>query len=131
MATFETVLAVHSVAIPAHLAAQATVPVLRGLQRQGDLLIVPAADEATTPVPQEGCPLVVGEATGNTHWLHGAGPIFFDREDGHVVGTLTVPQGSVAYLVHTEEHGANGMGSGSYSIRRAREWADEIRLVAD
>lgn len=119
------------------LDAQIDVPVLTGMQRQGDLLIVPApsASPATTPVPAEGVVVVAAEsANRNTHSLHGFdGPVCFDRAvgRGQTVGTLTVPDGSSAYLVHTEEHGANAFGPGTYRIVRQREQADEIRMVAD
>jgi hypothetical protein len=44
---------------------------------------------------------------------------------------LDVPEGAVAYLIHTDEHGANGIGPGTYRLTGKREQADEIRRVAD
>lgn len=123
------------------LDAQVDVPVLTGLgQRQGDLLILPRPNRpaATTPIPQTGVTVVRGEtSTGNTHTLHSwDGPVsYFDVRDpgpaGLVLGVLTVPDGATAYLVHSEEHGANAFGSGTYEIRRQREFAGEWRQVAD
>lgn len=106
------------------------VPVLTGLQAQGDLIIVPTNESpATTPVGPGGVEVVRSEANSNTHSLHSwdGDPVLWDSDRN----VLTVPEGSSAYLVHTEEHGANGIGPGTYSIRRQREQADEIRLVAD
>jgi len=38
-------------------------------------------------------------------------------------GVLTVPSGQSAMLIHTDEHGANGIGPGRYEIRRKRDIA--------
>lgn len=46
------------------------------------------------------------------------------------VAVLSVPEGSTAYLGHPE-HGYMGIVPGSYEIRRQREMAEEIRMVAD
>jgi hypothetical protein len=51
--------------------------------------------------------------------------------DGLVLGVVTVPKDQTAMLVHTDEHGANGIGPGRYEIRQKRELADEIRYVED
>jgi hypothetical protein len=80
--------------VPAHLEADAEVPVLTGvMQRQGDLLILPVAEDKVPayretpagnavrpgvmnkhwerkPLANDGHRVVRGEATGNTHWLH-------------------------------------------------------------
>lgn len=123
------------------LDAQVDVPVLTGLaQAQGDLLILPRPNKqaATTPIPATGALVVRAESSGgNTHSLHSwDGPACrYDvrpaGDSGLVLGVLTVPDGATAYLVHTEEHGANAFGPGTYEIRRQREQADEIRMVAD
>lgn len=141
MKTYGELLSRHDVEIPPHLVAQAEVPVLTGPQRQGDLMVVPAEQgrwHDTEPGGREyqavgaGVQVVHGEATGNTHWLHGSAGVMWARLDaGQVVGLVDVPEGETAYLVHTDEHGANGLGPGRYEIRRKREQAEEIRLVAD
>lgn len=123
------------------LDAQIEVPVLTGLaQRQGDLIILPRPDRpaATTTIPQAGVTVVQAETSGgNTHSLHSLdGPAsYFDVRDpgpaGLVLGVLTVPDGAAAYLVHSEEHGANAFGPGTYELRRQREYAGEWRQVAD
>lgn len=134
MKTYGELLAKHSVEIPAHLVAQAEVPVLTGPQRQGDLMVVPTASwgHLKFTAVGAGVQVVHGEATGNTHWLHGDQAVSWAQVAvGQVVGVVDVPEGSVAHLVHTDEHGANGIGPGRYEIRRKREQADEIRNVAD
>jgi hypothetical protein len=121
------------------LDAQVDVPVLTGLaQAQGDLIVLPRPNKqaATTRVPRAGALVVRAESSGgNTHSLHSwDGPsCYYDARpgDGLVLGVLTVPDGATAYLVHTEEHGANAFGPGTYEIRRQREMAEEIRLVQD
>lgn len=123
------------------LDAQIDVPVLTGAQRQGDILILPRPNKAaaTTPIPAAGVQVVRAEASSNTHTIHSwDGPgCFFDPDtrgggdSGLVLGVLTVPAGATSYLVHSEEHGANGIGSGTYELRRQREFAGEWRQVAD
>lgn len=130
--THHTILAEHGVDIPAHLTAQAEVPILTGLQRQGDLLVVPArpGKPQGEPIPADGVAVVRGEAGGNTHLLVGSGIWHPTPTAGLILGTLTVPRGAQAYLLHPE-HGATGVGGGCYTVRRQREMADEIRMVAD
>lgn len=111
------------------------IPVLSGLQRQGDVMVRPAEVTATTPVPAGGTPVVRGENGGNTHAIYAAdGPVFCDTFAASTtdlrVAVLSVPEGSTAYLGHPE-HGYMGIAPGSYEIRRQREQMDEVRLVAD
>ena len=153
--TYGEALALSGISIPEHLEAEAEVPVLTGPQAQGDLLIIPMADAYRgteqvpfwpqgTIVPMDGVQVVHGEATGNTHWLHAGfnspGVTFYRPERAGavraegvslVVGVVTVPAGQSAMLVHTDEHGANGIGEGRYEIRQKREQADEVRYVED
>lgn len=128
--------------IPPHLVADAEVPIITGPQGQGDLLIVPAdLDGFDTdgvdwrPVPQGGVQVVVGEATGNTHWLHrgfsSPGVLWSRLDAGLRLAAVMVPEGESAELIHTDEHGANAMGGGCYVIRGKQELADQIRRVAD
>lgn len=135
MHTFSSILDRHHVAIPPHLEAQAEVPVVIGLQRQGDVLVLPhrpGADKGD-PVPAAGVPVVQGEAGGNTHLLVADGAVTWrpvDNRAGLDLGAVTVAEGATAFLLHPE-HGAQGIGPGSYLIRRQREQADEIRMVQD
>jgi hypothetical protein len=128
MHTYATALARTGVSVPAHLDADAAVPVLTGMQAQGDVLIVPIRSARKRRkwmvVPDAGVQIVRGEATGNTHWLHRG----FDSTrvrwaadpDGVRLGYLEVPDGETALLIHTDEHGANGIGPGHYEIHRKR-----------
>lgn len=129
----------HGVDIDPHLDRQATVPILGGLQFQGDVAVIPAAllaesETVMTPVPAAGIPVVRGEAGGNTHLLLADGPVFWAPPRRFAndldLGVVSVPAGSTAFLAHPE-HGYSGIGPGSYVLRRQREQADEIRLVQD
>jgi len=94
--TFEQALSRIGVSIPAHLIADAEVPILDTPQPQGDLLIMPnhldpfdAESVDLGPLPDEGIQVVTSEATGNTHWLHRG----FDSPDvmwGRVTGSELV-----------------------------------------
>jgi hypothetical protein len=144
--TYGEALALSKISIPEHLEAEAEVPVLTTPQAQGDLMIVPVAlaYEGTGQAPAwpqgkilpfEGAQVVHGEATGNTHWLHAGfnspGVTWHRADQDLVIGVVTVPAGQTAMLVHTDEHGANGIGEGRYEIRQKRELADEIQYVED
>ncbi|MBT2207679.1 MULTISPECIES: hypothetical protein [Actinomadura] len=131
MHTYATALKLIGVTVPGHLTADAEVPILTGPQAQGDLLVIPTGAPRSKDwrtVPATGVRVVRGEATGNTHWLHPG----FDspgvswlpasgQEDGLAVGHLRVPGGQTALLIHTDEHGANGIGPGEYVINRKRQ----------
>lgn len=137
MHTLATLIDRHGVTVDDHLDTDALVPVNTGLQRQGDVVVVPTPDAqaAAAPVPQNGVPVVRGEAGGNTHTILADGPgVCCDTRQATAqdltLATLTVPEGSVAYLAHPE-HAYTGIGPGTYEIRRQREQADELRIVAD
>ena len=126
----------HGVDVLDHLDRDLTVPVNDGLQFQGDVAVVPSprAKTATGAVPATGVPVVRGENGGNTHLLLAEGPVTFDGQppslSNLLLGVVTVPVGATAWLAHPE-HGYLGVAPGRYEIRRQREQADEIRLVAD
>lgn len=107
------------------------IPVLTGVQRQGDLIIVPTeACRSGTPL---GAGVTVVEAesnAGNSHILIGDGA--WQRAVGNelIEGWLEVPERGEAFLIHTEEHNALGIGPGSYEIRRQREW-DPMAAAAE
>ena len=110
------------------------IPILTGIQRQGDILILPAEIPAKTPVPAIGTPVIKSENGGNTHAIIADGPVFCDVSTPSArhlqVAALFIPEGSTAYLAHPE-HGFMGIAPGNYEIRRQREMAEEIRIVAD
>lgn len=124
------------VTVTADWAADVDIPVLTGLQRQGDVLIVPSphVKAAATPVPATGTPVVRGESGGNTHAIHADGKVFVDVREASVasllVAVITVGEGATAWLAHPE-HGFLGIGTGTYEARRQREMAEELRVVAD
>jgi hypothetical protein len=152
--TYRQALALSDVELPAHLIADAEVPILAGPQAQGDLLVVPWVDAPDDlagalrlanrraglrmerdprAVPDRGV-RVVGGVAGNAHVLHrgfdSPGVVYapvsglrFYRELGIgelAVGCVIVPDGESALLVHTDEHGANGIAPGAYLITRKR-----------
>ncbi len=141
MAKLAELINTHDVDVLEHLDRQVDVPVLTGLQHQGDVTVVPASmaglgtRTAQTAVPKGGHPVVRGENGGNTHLLLHTPDVTFDPNSGVsagdlALGTLTVAEGAVAYLAHPE-HGYAGIGTGTYELRRKREQRDEIELIAD
>ena len=134
-ATIDSIMTKHRVDIPAHLEAQAEVPLISDkAQRQGDVMVIPSRPgkiAGMKPVPAEGVPVVRGDG-GNTHLLVSEGPVSWApvKTVGAIQGTVVVEEGGSAYLIHPE-HGATAFGPGQYTIRRQREQAEEIRLVAD
>lgn len=120
-----------------HLDRDAAVPHITAAGIQGDVsflhdLTLPVA---TTAVPAAGVPVVRGEG-GNTHALFADGPVFYDRAqvdndpETTIIGTLTVPPGSTAFLLHPE-HGGMSFGAGTWRVGRQREQADVIEFVQD
>jgi hypothetical protein len=125
MKTLAEAIEVHGIDVDEHLDREMTIPVLTGLQAQGDVMVVPrpALTPATTAVPRGGVPVVRGEFGGHTHTLLGEGAVTFDavpREEGLDIGVLTVAEDAVAYLAHPE-HAYSGIGPGTYVLRRQRE----------
>lgn len=141
--TLTAALARHNITAADEALAEIEVPVLAGMQRQGDVLIVPrphiGAAERTrmAPVPREGVHVVRGEATGNSHILDAVkGVVLWEAHESRasddlVLGIVHVEVDSVAHLIHTEEHGCNALAAGTYVLTGKRQMADEIRRVAD
>ena len=138
--TYADTLGKHDIDIPENLVAQAEVPVLTGPQRQGDVSIWPTTitpSGVSVPVPPEGIAVVRGEtSTGsNSHILDAYyGDVYWTEmsdRDGLLLGIVEVPDGSVAVLTHTDEHGSNAIGPGRYELTGKREQADIVRRVAD
>jgi len=115
------------------------VPILSGLQRQGDLLIIPCAqgNDAGVLVGAKGVTVVRGETTGaNAHILHALdGDVFWQpsptADQELLQGIITVPDASSATLIHTQEHNVLGIGPGSYEVKRQREFQGEWQRVTD
>lgn len=138
MRTMESLIAEHGTQVLDHLDRQMTVAVTNEPQIQGDVSVLPITPivslQARTPIPPTGVAVVRGESGGHTHSLHASPAAFFDPSAAEphqmVLGTLTVPDGSEAYLAHPE-HGYLGIAPGTYHIGRQRELADKITHVED
>lgn len=117
-----------------HLDKQADIPTISGTAAQGDVLIRrnDRLRAASTPIPDGGFPVVRGENGRNTHAVYGVGCYDTDTRRGTelLLGVLTVPAGEQVLLSHPE-HGGFLIEPGTYEMRRQREQADEIRVVAD
>ena len=137
-ATFRDVLGRHNITVPDETIAEITVPVLSGSQRQGDIAIFPrkpltlAERSMAVRVLREGIAVVRGESGGNTHMLSADGDVLWlEKSAGLLLGVIEVAPSATGYLIHTDEHGANGVAPGCYRIHGKREQADERRRVAD
>jgi hypothetical protein len=125
-----------------HLDRQVAVPVVDGLQAQGDLIVVPRAmtgiDEGTSwwSLPLDGIELVRGEDGNNPHTLvaeHGSCALTTWVPDPESLAIAMVRNAAPVYLVHPE-HGATGIAPGCWIVRRQREAGFGFRkaiLVAD
>jgi hypothetical protein len=120
-----------------HLEREVTIPVIDGLQAQGDLLVIPIAFLAAEPrrgvsivgsarwheVPAAGVEVLRAGTGGNPHtlvadpgtcrWTTGV-----NDPQRLALGALSTT--GVAYLIHPE-HGGSGIAPGTYVIRRQRE----------
>jgi hypothetical protein len=134
MLTIDQAVKRYGVQLDAEYVGGDPIPVLDGLQFQGDVAIVPATGTAKAVVPVEGVAVVRGENGGNTHLLLPSDGVTFDPADttdeSLTLGLLTVAKGKTAYLAHPQ-HGYAGIAPGSYELRRQREQADVIRQVQD
>lgn len=136
MHTNTTVLTAHGVGLDAIEHPEAEIPVLTGNQRQGDVLVLRVTTSHDGQPLNKGVVVVRAETNqANTHTLVGDGTwepnARASREGELIQGWLTVPDGGEAFLIHTEEHNALGIGAGTYEIRRQREFAGEWQRVAD
>ncbi|MGV9345964.1 hypothetical protein ACWDSD_14315 [Streptomyces spiralis] len=108
------------------------------MYRQGDVLIVPVADDAVPPhvtrAPKEPrdargrMVLALGEVTGHAHAVVGPGELI--REPG-AFGPLLLHLPEGGRVVH-EEHGAITLPKGWFRVIRQREYVPgSVRIVAD
>ena len=121
-----------------YLDTEMSIPIVDGLQAQGDLIVTPAEilpmvtsypNARTESVPQAGFELLRSAAGGNPHslvseagnctWMAGV----IDPR-GLALGILDTQV--VAYLIHPE-HGATGVAPGRYVIGRQQEFDTTIR----
>jgi hypothetical protein len=134
-ATLGQLIGRHGVDVLDHLDREADVPVLDGLQFQGDLAVIPdagntAAGRPLTDVPAPGLPVIEAAGGGHEHRLLASAPgtARFAALTGADIGVLVAD--APAYLAHPE-HGYLGIAPGTYLLRRQREQAGEERMVAD
>lgn len=115
-----------------HLEREVTIPIVDGLQAQGDLLVVPVAlvSGLTVPdrarwqdVPPSGIVLLRSSAGGNPHTLV-ADPATCrwtpDVLDPPALALGVLTATAPVHLIHPE-HGATGIAPGRYAVRRQRE----------
>ncbi|RFU40784.1 hypothetical protein DZF91_15310 [Actinomadura logoneensis] len=120
-----------------HLERDVAIPVLDGLQAQGDLIVVPfgTATETLehqprwTEVPAQGIEVLRGAAGGNPHTLvadpgtcRWTSDLYSRTRMALGVFEATAP----VYLMHPE-HGGSGIAPGTYVIRRQREGSGSSR----
>jgi hypothetical protein len=127
-----------------HLERSVTVPVVDGLQAQGDLIVIPLSVVAQfvrpwssalwRDVPPEGVELLRGAAGGNPHTLvaePGTCRWTNDVLDSNLLAIGMFEASAAVYLLHPE-HGGTGCAPGTYVVRRQREHEGRRnRLVAD
>lgn len=127
----------HGFDVLEHLEAGAEVPILEGLQAQGDLFIIPVKGTKPRmrdpkPIPAAGLAAIEAANGGHEHRLFatmpGTATFAFTEAPGGDIGVLECTE--PVYSLHVE-HGATGIARGLYVLRRQREQADEERLVAD
>lgn len=119
------------------------VPVTDLPQAQGDLIVAPWPSDASPRRRAEDIAkakavvrpeVVVRGNGGNEHTLvdpNNAGVAWFAYPgESQTVGVVVVPDNAVACLDH-REHGRLAIGPGVFIVRRQREQADAVRLVAD
>lgn len=140
--TYEEVAIRTATNIPAHLNAQAEIPLAApdAPNRQGDVYIM---QDGPYDLKGEGISLdgqgykvVRGEAERNSHILNdgGQGCRFYpgvQREPVLDYGVLDVPEGAEAVLTHTAEHGSIRFGHGQYRVWGQAAFREEMKRAAD
>ncbi|MDT7786075.1 MAG: hypothetical protein QOF58_4494 [Pseudonocardiales bacterium] len=116
-----------------HLERESTIPVVDGLQAQGDLIVIPFAMLADAPdqntsrwVPAEGIHLIAGEDGRNPHVLV-ADPGTCTWSAAEEQDVAVIENTEPVYLLHPE-HGGTGIAPGEWLVRRQR---GSFGLVAD
>ncbi|GLW89560.1 hypothetical protein [Actinokineospora globicatena] len=113
-----------------HLEREVTIPVVDGVQAQGDLIVIPAAMVGTvteniwarwTPVPPQGADLLRSTNGANPHTLVGEACHWTTAvNDNLALAVALVRNTEPAYLIHPE-HGGTGIAPGRWVVRRQRE----------
>lgn len=125
-----------------HLERDTTIPIIDGLQAQGDLIVIPFSLLKTPPplehgraVPPEGVHLVQGALGQNPHVLVADPGTCTWQAVWETLGLAiaAITNAEPAYLLHPE-HGGTGIAPGQWLIRRQRERGAGFRrnvLVVD
>ncbi|MGW5052553.1 hypothetical protein [Actinokineospora sp. NPDC004072] len=111
-----------------HLERDLTIPVIDGLQAQGDLIVIPTRLvpnlrwHYSRMVPAEGVELVRGVAGNNPHTLVADEGVcwIYSAHDSLRLAIAVIENSAPAYLVHPE-HGGTGIAPGTWVIRRQQE----------
>lgn len=115
-----------------HLEQEVVIPVLSGLQAQGDLVVIPSALLEQDPiapgarwreVPPAGIELLRSAGGGNPHTLvadPGSCRWTTSAADPTRLALGALSATAPAYLIHPE-HGGAGIAPGIYLVRRQRE----------
>ncbi|GAB1819421.1 hypothetical protein [Herbidospora sp. RD11066] len=104
-----------------HLDRTLTIPVLAGMQAQGDLIVIPGGAQPAgewEQVPAEGTVLLDGV---HPHVLFAEPGTC--RVQAHPADLALIEATAPVYLMHPE-HGATGLAPGVYVARRQREWRE-------
>lgn len=124
-----------------HVALDEPIPILSGMQAQGDVLALPVDLTQRASVTVRDNARWYEVPAGGVTLVEGQHPHVLTADAGTCRYTLDVTDAAglaVAVLTATEpvwllhpEHGGAGLAAGSYVIRRQREQAQEARIVAD
>ena len=140
MKTLTEVLTPYGLSAADQALADIEVPIPDKAQRQGDLLFLPTLAHELEgrlakgeTVGVDGVNLVVGEATGNAHILDApdGGVTFYRSTEASTTAVGWIVADKPFYVLHTDEHGANGFAAGTWTVRGKREMAEVERRVAD
>lgn len=121
VATYQAVADTVGAVVPEHLIASAEIPVVRRAI-QGDIMIRPLDYNLIDgiEVPAAGINLVAEDIGRERHILSadpGSGVRFHASSTVETAGRFHVPEGAVAYITHTGEHGSVAIeGPGSYEV---------------
>lgn len=127
-----------------HLDHSLSIPIVDGLQAQGDLIVIPsdmvgaalriAPNAEWTDVPPDGIELLRSESGANPHTLvadPGTCRWTTHVQDTEMLAIGVFENTAPAYLLHPE-HGASGVTPGRHVVRRQREREGRrSRMVAD
>lgn len=128
-------------AVLEHLERQVRIPVIDGLQAQGDLIVIPQDllhnvgppfFARWRPVPAAGVELIRGVAGNNPHTLVAdAGTCEWTSAVGDPLqlAIAMIYNTEPVYLVHPE-HGGSGIAPGRWVVRRQQERGPNPRLHA-